>query len=457
MNRSYLIHGAWLAVAAGAFATGMAVKGSRDTDVENAPGRDLNITAVEAPSALGPGRTLKSDAAIDVSSAGALPDGALSSLDLLASYHASNDPVERNLLFAQMLFNLDASSAPGMYEEIKGQLGGREGGRQMSLFFQAWGKLDGASAVAAAIENAGGGRRGRGGPPSGMNVMAVLSGWASADSSAARDWLGTVEDVRQKSFYTMGLVNGMAKSDPNAATDFVLELAAAQAASGETAQPQRGPFGGGDISSRYIATIASEQIRAGIDTAKSWADALPDGDIKSTAFDQVAESYARQDPELAKAWIAEYADQEYAQRAVREVAERLANDNPQSAMEWAASLPETAQGNAYAETMDRWTRSDAMAASEYLATMDTSPTRDDAVRSFATALDREDPASAATWAATIADESTRTNTLTQVAQSWIRSDAEAAKAWLPTSGLPVETQTQIMENPGRGNPRGRGR
>ena len=46
-------------------------------------------------------------------------------------------------------------------------------------------------------------------------------------------------------------------------------------------------------------------------------------------------------------------------RELATVAERLANDNPQSAMEWAASLPETAQGNAYAETMDRWTRSDA--------------------------------------------------------------------------------------------------
>ena len=176
--------------------------------------------------------------------------------------------------------------------------------------------------------------------------------------------------------------------------------------------------------------------------------------MKSSAFDQVTERYIRSDIDAAKKWVSSNAEKEYAQRAVSEVASHLSRENPQDAVNWASSLPTNAQGQAYREVMQNWTRNDPEAASNHLVAMKPSEARDSAVSSFAASLDREDPKSAATWAATIDNEETRINTLKTIAQSWMRTDAEAAKAWLPNSGLPQETQTAILETPTRGRPTG---
>ncbi len=450
MKATLLTHGTWSAIAAAAFAAGIAVRDTPGDGGDTPPSGETSDPPRSGLSALGGGEgktTGKGGGAV----AGPISSGtatARPATQILEDFLASDDALEQNYLFAQLLLNLDAANAAGLHEKLKEELSGRDGMRQMALFFQAWGKLDGAAAIAAATEDQEEGGRRRGGGRGGFHVMSVLAGWATADGDAATEWLSGVEDPRQKSFYAMGLVNGLAKTDPDGATELVLEMAAD---GGDAAAGGRRGFG--DITSRYVSSIASEQVKRGIDTAVSWAEALPDGNVKTSAFDQVAESYVRSDLEAAKDWVAGYADQEFARRAIDEVARGLAADDPESAIAWADSLPEETRGDVYSETMRTWTRDDALAASEYLATMEPSPARDAAVSSFATSLDREDPESAATWAATIADGPTRTETLTRVARSWMRSDAEAARAWLPSSGLPAETQTQIAENPDRGGGR----
>jgi hypothetical protein len=462
MKNSIIIHALWLAIAIGAFATGWSIKpGSDGNGGDKNSSLQVNVNGGNPLSGLGAGSAKAGTKGQGAAQAGNINAATgKSTSQLIDDFLNSNDPLEQNFLFAQMLMGLTADNAPGMFESLKGKLRGRDGGRQMTLFFQAWGKIDGAAAIAAATagneeREEGRGRGGPGGPGGGFNVMSVLAGWVATDTDAAMQWLSGVEDERAKGFYTYGLVGGLAKTDAAAATNYVIELAAAReaaraaaTAAGEEGEQRRTPYG--DPTQRYINQIADEQIKQGMDTAVAWANDLPDGDLKSAAFDQVAESYVRSDIDAAKEWVAKYAEEDYARRAVGEVAEQLAREDPQSAIDWASSLPENAQGSAYSEAMERWTQKDATAASEFLATMEPSDARDSAVSSFARELDREDPQSAATWAATITDEGARTETLSQVARSWMRSDADAAKAWLPESGLPADTQTQIMENPGRG-------
>ena len=365
---------------------------------------------------------------------------------LINNYLSSSDPIEKNLLFAQILIGLNANNASEIYESLKENLDGRERSRKMELFFQAWGKADGESAIKIALSNNSERNRGRGEQGSNMYAYSALSAWASVDPESAMKTISNIEDDRQKSFLTYGLINGLAKSDASAATDYVLEIAANR----KNEERPDGVLRRGDVTQRYISQIASEQLKKGVSTAIEWAEALPDGDLKSSAFDQVAEGYIRSDIDAAKKWVSSNAGKEYAQRAVNEVASHLSRENPQNAVDWASSLPTNAQGQAYREVMENWTRKDPEAASNHLVAMKPSEARDSAVSSFATSLDREDPKSAATWAATIENEETRINTLKQVAQSWMRTDSDAAKAWLPDSGLPKETQTSIIETPSQG-------
>ena len=370
---------------------------------------------------------------------------------LIQNYLSSSDPIEKNLLFAQMLTSLNAENASKIYETLTENLDGRERGRVMELFFQAWGKTDGESAIKTALKNNSRQSWGRGGQGSNMYAYSALSAWASVDPESAMRTISNIEDERQKSFLTYGLINGLAKNDARAATDYVLKMAADR---NETEERTEGSQRRGDVTQRYISQIASEQLKKGISTAIEWAEALPDGELKSSAFDQVTEGYIRSDIDAAKKWVSSNAEREYAQRAVNEVASHLSRKNPQEAVEWASMLPTNAQGQAYREVMENWTRNDPEAASNHLVEMKPSEARDSAISSFATSLDREDPKSAATWASTIDNEETRASTLRQVAQSWIRTDPDAAKAWLPNSGLPKETQTTILETPSRGRPTG---
>ena len=444
MNNKITPHAIWFLIAITAFALGKKIesKSKLETDKLGITGQEQKIKPLSIASKNNGIRSQikSSPTPTNISIA------STSANQLINNYLSSNDPIEKNLLFAQMLIGLNPDNASEIYESLKENLDGRERSRKMELFFQAWGKADGESAIKIALSNSSERNRGRGGQGSNMYAYSALSAWASVDPESAMKTISNIEDDRQKSFLTYGLINGLAKSDARAATDYVLKMDADSA----TEERPDGVLRRGNVTQRYISQIASEQLKKGVSTAIEWAEALPDGDLKSSAFDQVAEGYIRSDIDAAKKWVSSNAGKEYAQRAVNEVASHLSRENPQNAVDWASSLPTNAQGQAYREVMKNWTRKDPEAASNHLVAMKPSEARDSAVSSFATSLDREDPKSAATWAATIENEETRINTLKQVAQSWMRTDSDAAKAWLPDSGLPKETQTSIIETPSQG-------
>jgi len=197
-------------------------------------------------------------------------------------------------------------------------------------------------------------------------------------------------------------------------------------------------------------SVAEEVLEDGAANAAKWVGNLADDDLKSGAMRRIAESYGRENLEEAVAWVGQYGDQEYARSAVTQIAERWAESDPQAVIDWAGKLPEDTQKGVFGEALSEWTQKDAVAASEYLATMDASPVKDSAVQGFATRLAGQDPESAATWAATIQDPELRSETVARVARDWIRKDSAAVEAWLPTSGLSEEQQKEVTDSASRG-------
>ena len=449
MNKMFLIHGAWLLVSVAAFAVGGKVLSGNSAKVEAGSedrGRGLSAMSEKA---------LEDDPAASAETEMIGTDAAPSYQQALASLSKGGDPkvfveaflnegdaLTANKMFADLLLNLDADNAREIFDALR-ESGRADGnfGRDMGLFLQAWGRLDGPSAVAAVADLGGDGRR------RAFGAMSAMEGWASTDSDAAKEHVASAEDGWEKGMMRQGLISGIARTDPNAATDYVLELEAERAASGESGDDRWRGY----AVDRQMEVIAEAQLRRSPSDATSWAEGLPDGDLKSAAFDQVTESYVKVDPAAAAEWVSDHASADYAQRAVREIAEEFGRTDPEAAIEWAEQLPDESKGSALAETLEQWTRNDPLAASEYLQNMDASPARDSAVASFARQLDREDPAAAADWAATIEDQERRDETLRAVGSSWMRTDPDGAKAWLPTSGLSEEAQQRIIEQPeGRG-------
>ncbi|MGI9242942.1 MAG: hypothetical protein ACR2RV_19240 [Verrucomicrobiales bacterium] len=453
MNKILLTNGAWLLVSAAAFAIGGKVMSSKSDGDQPAPERSSRLTAMPDKQIEDAGKNGKSR---DTD----LPSEYRQSLETLANggdpkafvqaFLNEGDALEANKMFADLLLNLTADNAREIFDALR-EGGGADGnfGRDMGLFLQAWGRLDGLKAIEAVADLGGDGRR------RAFGSMSAMEGWASSDSDAAKAYVANAEAGWEKGMMSQGLISGIARMDPGAATEYVLELEAERQASGESGDDDRWR---GFAVDRQMQVIAEAQMRRGPGEATSWAEDLPEGDLKAAAFDQVAENYVKNDPAAAAKWVEEHASSDYAQRAVREIAEEFGRSDPEAAIAWAENLPEESQGNALAETLDQWTRSDPVEASKYLQDMEESPARDAAVQSFARQLDREDPAAAADWAVTISDEGKRTETLQSVGSSWMRTDPEGAKAWLPSSGLTPEAQQKIIEQPsGRGGDWGRRR
>ena len=153
MKNSILIHAIWLVIAIGSFAAGWKIQSNSvgDRNTNNDPQSLVNNTGGNSLSGLGKGTVKPTTRAQSPNQAGNIsPAAGKSASQLIDEFLNSNDPLEQNFLFAQMLMSMTADNAPSMFESLKGKLRGRDGGRQMTLFFQAWGKIDGAAAIAAA-------------------------------------------------------------------------------------------------------------------------------------------------------------------------------------------------------------------------------------------------------------------------------------------------------------------
>lgn len=447
MKNLTIINLAWLGVASAAFFVGRSDRASDGPDGSKSDSRSQTELSQRNGSPRGGSRSQGGSAKGSNSLGGQSSGGSGVSV---SQYQKETDSLMANKLFADLLLELRPENAREVFDALlERQKGGEDNGQQMGLLLEAWGKLDGAAALAAlaAVGDLGGDGRRRG-----FASISAMKGWASADPGGAKAHLAGLEGGFEKGMMTQGVVSGLASTDPEAATAFVLELDAAQSAEGE---------GGGDnrwrgfAVDRQMEAIARAQMQQGMNTATAWAEGLPEGTLKTSAFDQVAEGYAQNDPEAAAEWVKGHADQEYAERAVREIAEELARTDAAAAVSWAEDLPEATQASAMRESMGRWTREDPTAAGNYLTTMNESPARDTAVSSFARTFDREDPAIAAEWAASIGNEEMRTETLESVARSWVRSNADEAKAWLPNSGLSQESQQKVIEDASRGGGRDR--
>ncbi|MEN9019691.1 MAG: hypothetical protein ABF370_04190 [Verrucomicrobiales bacterium] len=332
-----------------------------------------------------------------------------------------SDPIKMNQMMAELLGRMTKETAPVAMAAIQ-KLGTRDPSQfyLTSLFANSWGRLDGEKALEFT--------QGQSGRMSGMSTASALSGWALESPEEAMTWLDGQEDNTQKMFYTAGLINGLAKSDPESATEYLEKVP-----------------GDNRMKGRYVEIIATEQMKKGIMEATSWADGLKDDGLKSEAFEDLANRYSQEDPAKAADWISGRVDEPWAKDAIAEVADEWAERDPAAAVEWANGLSGDAQNDAMSAALEEWTESDPAQASEYLAEMEASSVKDSAIVGFTERLSREDPESAVTWAATIGDEAIRNEALTDAARSWYRQDQEAAAAWLESSTLNEEARAKVVE------------
>jgi hypothetical protein len=232
-------------------------------------------------------------------------------------------PYRRKARFFEALETMQAADAKQILE-LFGRLdrGGMIFGDEWIAFTTRWGEVDGASALAHAMDHASEGWATNA-------ARRMMEGWAAKDPKAAEAWLNANEKSPLFDSAFIGFTKGLAEQDLDAAT----RLAQLSVPIGHEAQAGVGE------------ALAEAAVRQGqLSGLASWYDRLPDkgaaGDLKRAAFGHVWWRFAHAGNEQAMAWLESQADKPWrSDHHYGEMVERLASQDPNRALDWLAKLP----------------------------------------------------------------------------------------------------------------------
>lgn len=332
----------------------------------------------------------------------------------------ATDPISKREAFAELLAGMTVENALEIREQIAHL---KDHDPEFRDFHYAWGKVAGLDAVLHGLET------------DKEDVGPTLAGWASADPASAMEWYETLENEgnggANKQAMKAALVHGLAIADPNDAADFVYGLGEA-----------------GDRRAKEMMGIVMGKVvqSGGAHEAAQWATRLSEGELRGHALWEAARAGVRENPDATLAWAGALAqDDPNAGNLAYGIAQEMGwRDGPKVA-EWLGSLDGEAVVSAYGPLLGGWTKADPLAASQFVADMPPSETRDWAIGGMVYTHRWEDPAAAAAWATQLSSGEGRDRVMTLAAEAYIRKDPAGAADWLPTSGLPIETQQRLVQ------------
>ena len=186
MKKYLLLNFVWLALALGAFLLGRSTTGDAARSDEPLIRKSKSKGSISRSGSLGntPGNA-GSSSRIGQSVG---RDGARVTV---SQFLNERDPLLANRMFAELILSMDASSAGGIFEELKARRA-QGSDEQMALFLRAWGQLDGTSAMEAVATIEGDPRR------QAQAGIAAISGWASSDPEGAKAHLTTIDSEMVK-------------------------------------------------------------------------------------------------------------------------------------------------------------------------------------------------------------------------------------------------------------------
>ncbi len=444
LPRSPLVWSAlWIATAALAFwagrgsapmvsaAPGGGVAVTRGSNGEDGPARRLlRARTSDEPETRINIRSSSSAAAPSSGDAGrpAVYRGGRVSPEAAARLLSDTDPLRRMAGITEMLQEVTPENAKDLLAVFQNNRGrGPDRDQEFGLFLEAWSRVDGPAAIEWVTTNSsptpswgpGGGRGGRGGGPGGgewqdrMNTFRVLSGWASADPEAARSWAATKGEGQEENPYLIGVVNGLARTDVNAATELLSTMSYGRMR--------------GIAADRVIENVMVNGPDAGI----GWARGIADEQLRDGVMARLADRISETDPARSLSLLGDIQDPERKTDTVRDVVSNWVRTDAAAAVSWVQNLDDPAlKVEAQTSMMQSWARRDADAAAKWLDSQPKGPDLDKPILAYVERTSMRDPQKALLMANSISDEQTRRTTLEQIMGRWMEFDPEGANKFL---------------------------
>jgi len=326
-----------------------------------------------------------------------------------------NDPNARLSNFLKMV----NSMGPGDFEQTVADfraLGITEDRMaEYELLLHAWAKQDPEAALAYAKENT-------------RNPFAsqtILASWAAYNPDAALNWVKTNFEGKEANRYLVGIVKGLADTNPARATEILQGLPYSR---------ERG---------EALRSVLPHISKLGTEEAIAWLGTIKDEKLRAGASATLAENLAENDPEGAAKWV-NTLDKEAQLQAAGEVAREWAKQDLTKAVEWTSSLTGTVKTSAASRVMREFVSSDPEKAATWMKTMSGEEGYQNVVRSFMFSSFRKNPELAMNNLSEV-DEQWRDRSRDMMLMGWAAQDKDAANTWMQSNNVDAEKQKQIIE------------
>ena len=266
------------------------------------------------------------------------------------------------------------------------------------MLISAWAKRDPLAAMAYLKEN----------DRSDRMQFAAMATWASNDPDSAEAWARENHNGRGANDWMVGVIQGLASSDPERARTLAAELPRSKE------------------QWRAIESTMPYVMDQGSDFSREWLEGLEDGRLLSQSAEWMARRMARENPEDAATWIASLSTKEARREASEEVALRYAREDLGAAQSWVSSLPQDTRTEAAEGVVSVMAKEDPRGAVAWLEQLGDDPDYDGAWADLVDSGYRAEPDVALASALRISDERWRDKYTNNYLSRWMKDDKAAA-------------------------------
>lgn len=317
---------------------------------------------------------------------------------------------------------------------------------------------------------------------------------STEEIEAIVDWIGTVARGQVYDSQVSNLISAMTQSDPDRATEFVLNMRP-----GNARMNSLGSLGNQlamsdpvaalafvdslpyedekqrvlnsmswalthksvELSSRLIgehndplvqqqlaSRIASEWADYDVPGALAWSESLSDEQASESAVSDVLGRWIESDPAATLAYIDRRIEGEKQGHVLQRAYNQWARSDPEEAVAWLDRLPEgttSHRASIYRTVANAYIRHDPMAASEWISEIEPGPERDQSVESLVSSIAKTDPEAGFIWAGTMGDANQRKNSLRRAVVAWKEADPEAAHKAVMDADLEAADKEPLLK------------
>jgi hypothetical protein len=272
---------------------------------------------------------------------------------------------------------------------------------EYSMLISAWMDRDPYTAIAFLDAN----------ETDGWTRKTAISAWASENPTAAAEAIQELEDDGRVNDWVVGLIEGMARNDPDGALLTLQKLPP------------------GDTRKQAIREMLPEVVIRGPEFAGDWIEQIDEPKLQSDTARNLAHSLARRDPESASDWIKGLSATETRRNASEVVSEIYASQDLDGAKIWAESLPMDTLSEAAEGIAKHMTRRDPIEAAQWLQDLGSDPDLDGARIEFLREAGKKDPQVALENIHNLSQPALQERYYRDILKNWSKNDKQAAITW----------------------------